>query len=137
MTFPVAGKDRAVSDGEIVVYTPEYYKAKPTFKNGVDVYVVDGKVAVINDRAGRVYQQNKPDPGPLAIESKGFVLSAQGAARKWLLIALNFALSRRVCAARAEGWRRGGRRVPAEPARPAFVVAPSSLCRAHSPRPQR
>lgn len=85
LTFPVAGKDRARGDEELVVYTPEYYKAKPTFKNGVDVYVVDGKVAIINDRAGAVYQQNKPDPGPVAVDGKGFVVSAQGAARKWIL----------------------------------------------------
>jgi len=85
LTFPVAGKDRARGDEEIVVYTPEYYKTKPTFKNGVDVYVVGGKIAVINDRAGAVYQQNKPDPGPVAVDKSGFVISAQGAARKWIL----------------------------------------------------
>ena len=85
LTFPVAGKDRARGDEEIVVYTPEYYKAKPTFKNGVDVYVVGSKIAVINDRAGAVYQQNKPDPGAIAVDKGGFVISAQGAARKWIL----------------------------------------------------
>ena len=85
LTFPVAGKDRARGDEEIVVYTPEYYKTKPTFKNGVDVYVREGKIAVINDRAGAVYQQNKPDPGAIAVDKGGFVISAQGAARKWIL----------------------------------------------------
>jgi hypothetical protein len=85
LSFPVAGKDRARGDEEIVLYTLEYYKAKPTFKNGVDVYVVDGKISIINDRAGAVYQQNKPDPGAIAVEGKGFIISAQGAARKWLL----------------------------------------------------
>ncbi|MGI9035217.1 MAG: hypothetical protein ACR2GD_04155 [Pyrinomonadaceae bacterium] len=85
LTFQISGKDRQRKDEEIVVYTPEFYKKNPTFKNGVDVYVVDGKVSVINDRAGAVYQQNKPDPGAIAVENKGFVLSAQGAARKWIL----------------------------------------------------
>lgn len=85
LTFPIAGKDRERKDEEIVVYSLEYYKAKPTFKNGVDVYVVDGKVSLIQDRAGAVYQQNKPDPGAVKVEKNGFVLSAQGAARKWIL----------------------------------------------------
>ncbi len=85
LTFQVSGKDRQRKDEEIVVYTTDFYKKNPTFKNGVDVYVVDGKVSIINDRAGAVYQQNKPDPGAIAVENKGFVLSAQGAARKWIL----------------------------------------------------
>ncbi len=85
LTFQISGKDRQRKDEEIVVYTPEFYKKNPTFKNGVDVYVTDGKIAVINDRAGAVYQQNKPDPGAIAVDNKGFVFSAQGAARKWIL----------------------------------------------------
>lgn len=85
LTYKIAGKDRARKDEEIVVYTLDYYKKNPTFKNGVDVYVVDGKVSIINDRAGAVYQQKKPDPGAIGVEKNGFVLSAQGAARKWIL----------------------------------------------------
>ena len=86
LIYQIAGVDRTRKDEEIVIYTPEYYKKNSTFKNGVDVLVVDGKVSVINDRAGAVYQQNKPDPGAIAVAAgKGFVLSAQGAARKWIL----------------------------------------------------
>lgn len=85
LTFQISGKDKTRGDEQIVVYTPEYYRKNPTFKNGVDVYVVGGKIAVINDRAGIVYQQNKPDPGIIAVENNGFVFSAQGAARKWVL----------------------------------------------------
>ncbi len=85
LTFQIAGKDRARKDEEIVVYTREFYKKSPTPQNGVDVSVVDGKVSVINDRAGAVYLQNKPDPGAIAVGDKGFVLSANGAARKWIL----------------------------------------------------
>lgn len=81
----VAGRDRQRGDEEIVVFSPDYYKAKPTFKNGVDVYVVGGKVMVIQDRAGAVYMQNKPDPGAISVGKDGFVLSANGAARKWIL----------------------------------------------------
>ena len=81
----VAGKDRTRNDNEIVVFTPEYYKQKPTFKNGIDVYVVGGKVTIIQDRAGAVYLQNKPDPGAIAVGKDGFVFSAQGETRKWVL----------------------------------------------------
>ncbi len=84
-TFKVTGKDRQRNNEEIVVYTPDYYKKNPTFKNGVDVYVVDDKVSVIQDRAGAVYMQNKPDPGIIAVDKNGYVLSAQGKARKWIL----------------------------------------------------
>lgn len=84
-TFAVAGKDRQRNNEEIVFLTTEYYRAKPTFKNGVDVYVVAGKVAVIQDRAGAVYIQNKPDPGAIVVGADGFILSANGAARKWIL----------------------------------------------------
>ncbi len=85
LTFQISGKDRQRKDEEIVVYTTDFYKKNPTFKNGVDVYVLDGKISVINDRAGAVYQQNKPDPGAIAVDGKGFVFSGQGAARKWIL----------------------------------------------------
>jgi hypothetical protein len=81
----VAGRDRARGDNEIVVFSTDYYKAKPTFKNGVDVYVADNKVKAIQDRAGAVYIQNKPDPGVITVEKEGFVISAQGEARKWIL----------------------------------------------------
>jgi len=81
----VAGKDRTRNDEEIVLYSPDYYRKKPTFKNGVDVYVVGGKVSVIQDRAGAVYIQNKPDLGAISVGKDGFVLSANGAARKWIL----------------------------------------------------
>jgi hypothetical protein len=83
--YAVAGRDRQRNNEEIVVFTPDYYKAKPTFKNGVDVYVVGGKVTVMQDRAGAVYLQNKPDPGAISVGKDGFVLSANGEARKWIL----------------------------------------------------
>ena len=82
---PVAGRDRTRNDNEIVVFTPEFYKQKPTPKNGVDVYVVGGKVSVVQDRAGVVYLQNKPDPGAIAVGKDGFVFSANGEARKWVV----------------------------------------------------
>ena len=48
------GRDRERRDNEVVVYTAEYYKKKPSFKNGVDVSIVNGKVTAIQDRAGAV-----------------------------------------------------------------------------------
>ncbi|MEP7213343.1 MAG: hypothetical protein ABI791_09725 [Acidobacteriota bacterium] len=81
----VAGKDRTRGDNEIVVYTLDRYRKDPPFKNGVDVYVVGGKVEAIQDRAGAVYIQNKPDPGPVASGKDGVVLSANGEARKWVV----------------------------------------------------
>jgi hypothetical protein len=83
--YAVAGRDRTRNDNEIVVFTPEYYAKKPAFKNGVDVYVVGGKVTVIQDRAGAIYLHNKPDPGAIAVGKDGFVFSANGEARKWVL----------------------------------------------------
>jgi hypothetical protein len=83
--YAVAGRDRERRDNEVVVYTSEYYKKRPSFKNGIDVYVVNGKVAAIQDRAGAVYIQGKADPGPVAVGGEGFVLSANGEARKWVL----------------------------------------------------
>lgn len=82
---PIAGKDRTRGDNEIVAYTTENYRKNPPFKNGVDVYVVAGKVTVIQDRAGAVYIQNRPDPGPISLGKDGTVLSANGEARKWIL----------------------------------------------------
>jgi hypothetical protein len=84
-TYPVAGRDRQRGDNEIVVYAADFYAKKPTLKNGVDVYVVGGKVSVIQDRAGAVYLANKPDPGAIAVGKDGFVFSANGEARKWVL----------------------------------------------------
>ncbi len=59
-TYPVAGRDRQRGDNEIVVYAADFYAKKPTLKNGVDVYVVGGKVSVIQDRAGAVISQTNP-----------------------------------------------------------------------------
>lgn len=83
--YAVAGRDRVRNNEEIVIYSPDYYRQKPTFKNGVDVYVIGGKVSIIQDRAGAVYIQNKPDPGIISVSKDGFVLSGNGEARKWIL----------------------------------------------------
>jgi hypothetical protein len=84
-TYAVAGKDRTVNADEIIQYTPDFYKKKPTNQSGVDVLVADDKVALIQDRAGAVYLEKKPDPGAIKVDGKGYVLSGNGAARKWIL----------------------------------------------------
>ena len=83
--YAVAGKDRQRNNEEIVVYSAEFYEKKPTNQSGIDVLIVDNKIAAIQDRAGAVYVQNKPDPGAIKTDKKGIVLSAHGAARKWVL----------------------------------------------------
>ena len=84
-THALAGGDRTRNNEEIVRYTLEYYNKKGTNQSGVDVLVVDDKINIIQDRAGAVYLQKKPDPGAIKTDRKGYVLSANGAARKWIL----------------------------------------------------
>jgi hypothetical protein len=81
----IAGKDRQRGNDEIVVYNAEVYEKKPTDQSGIDVHIVDNKIVLIQDRAGAVYLQNKPDPGAIRTDKKGVVLSAHGVARKWVL----------------------------------------------------
>ena len=83
--YKISGTDRLRKDEELVVCTLAYYAKNPTNQSGVDVLVVDDKVAVVQDRAGAVYLQSKPDPGAIKTENKGYILSAHGAARKWIL----------------------------------------------------
>lgn len=84
-TYALAGSDRTRNNEEIIRYTIEYYNKKGTNQSGVDVLVVDDKIDTIQDRAGAVYLQSKPDPGAIKTDKKGYVLSANGAARKWIL----------------------------------------------------
>lgn len=84
-TYAIAGKDRERKTDEIVLFSAEFYEKKPTNASGVDVHIVDGKILAIQDRAGAVYLQNKPDPGAIKTNKKGVVLSAHGAARKWIV----------------------------------------------------
>jgi len=81
----ISGTDRLRKDEELVVYTLAYYAKNPTNQSGVDILVVDDKVAIIQDRAGAVYLQSRPDPGAIKADKKGYIISAQGAARKWIL----------------------------------------------------
>ena len=85
LSFPLAAKDRGINNDELVMFSIEFYKNNSSNQSGVDVYVADDKVVAIQDRAGMVYLQGKSDPGPVKTEAKGYVLSGNGAARKWIL----------------------------------------------------
>ena len=83
--YEVKGTDGTRGADQIWYYSTDFYKKSPPSNSGVDVYVVDDKVSEIADRAGAVFLQNKPDPGAIKVSDKGYVLSANGAARKWML----------------------------------------------------
>jgi len=83
--YKISATDKLRKDEELVVYTLAYYTKNPTNASGVDVLVADDKIAVIQDRAGAVYLQSKPDPGAIKTDGKGYILSAHGTARKWVL----------------------------------------------------
>ncbi len=85
LSFPVAARDRGINNDELIIYSVEFYKKNSSNQFGVDVFVADDKVVGVQDRAGAVYIQNKPDPGPVATATGGYVLSGNGVARKWIL----------------------------------------------------
>lgn len=85
LTYELKGRDATRGADQIWYYTTAFYKKTPPNNAGVDVYVVDDKIVEINDRAGAVFLSNKPDPGAIKVSDKGYVLSANGAARRWLL----------------------------------------------------
>lgn len=83
--YEIKGTDGIRTNDQIWYYTLDYYKKSPPSNAGVDVYVTDDKIIEIADRANAVFLQNKPDPGAIKVTDKGYVLSANGAARKWVL----------------------------------------------------
>ncbi len=83
--FALAGTDVERRADQIVLYTPERYQKSPPNAAGVDVLIVADKVAEVRDRAEAVYLKKQADPGPLSVGKDAFVLSANGAARKWVL----------------------------------------------------
>jgi hypothetical protein len=77
-----AGRERHVVDGlnrargadDLVVFTPQFGDATITDATGVEVIVRSSRVVTIRDRSGAT-----------AIPSDGFVVSARGTARDWVL----------------------------------------------------
>jgi hypothetical protein len=84
-TYKLDGTDGFRGNDELWLYTTGYYAQKPTSNSGVDVYILDNKIVEIRDRAGAVFLQNKPDPGALSVGREGFIISGNGAARRWIL----------------------------------------------------
>lgn len=84
-TSKIDGTDGFRGNDELWIYTTAYYNQKPTSNSGIDVYVVDNKIIAIQDRAGAVFLQNKPDPGAISVGKDGFIISGNGAARRWIL----------------------------------------------------
>jgi hypothetical protein len=85
--YNLAGRDKVRQTDELIVFTPAFYQKNPPSNAGLDILLnKDGKVLEMRDRAGAVFLQNKPDPGPIDAKGKdGLILSGNGAARRWLL----------------------------------------------------
>lgn len=84
-SYPISGRDILRRDDQLVIYAPEKYRKDPPNASGVDVYIVGGKVVEVRDRARAVHLEYKADPGPISVGKDGFVLSAHGAARRWVI----------------------------------------------------
>lgn len=83
--YDVSGTDKLRNADQLILYTPDYYRKKPPSSAGVDVYVVGGKVAEIRDHAQAVFIEKKADPGPINVGKEGYILSGNGAARRWII----------------------------------------------------
>lgn len=83
--YALSATDKTRGENQLVRFTVEYYRKNPTNAAGVDVLVRDNKIVEIRDRASAVYLEKKPDPGALKPEKNDDVLSANGAARKWVI----------------------------------------------------
>ncbi len=70
----VNGFNRPLAPDEIVIFTPEFHRTTLTTPDGVEVIVRRDKVVTVNDRSG-----SNQIPGD------GFVITADGRAREWLL----------------------------------------------------
>jgi hypothetical protein len=103
--YNLAGRDKFRQTDELVAYTPAFYQKNPPSNAGLDVYLdKDGKVVEMRDRAGAVFINNKPDPGPLDVKGQdGAVLSGNGAARRWLLANVKVGDTVKIGAANAMG----------------------------------
>jgi hypothetical protein len=84
-SYKISGTDGFRGNDELWLYTAGFYAKKPTSNAGVDVYVVENKIVEIRDRAGKVFLEQKPDPGAIVVGASGYVLSGNGAARRWIL----------------------------------------------------
>lgn len=86
-TFYFRGKNAPRSQDFIVLLTGDFYKSTPPNDSGVDVLVIKGKVAQINDRAEAVYLKKTADPGviPISDPMNSLIISGNGEGRKWII----------------------------------------------------
>jgi hypothetical protein len=71
---PVNGLNRPLSRDELLVFTPEFHKTTLTTPDGAEALVRNGRVFTIRDHHGSS-----------EIPADGFVVSAVGSSREWLL----------------------------------------------------
>jgi hypothetical protein len=69
----VDGINRPRLDDELILFTPEFDKSTLTGPNGAEAVIEKGRVSAVSDALGNA-----------AIPSRGWVLSAHGAAARWL-----------------------------------------------------
>lgn len=70
----VDGINRLRAENEFIIFTPEFHRTTLTMPNGIEVVVKRGRVAQIRDQSGST-----------RIPEDGFVISASGEARNWVL----------------------------------------------------
>jgi hypothetical protein len=74
LSHVVNGLNRPRGDNELIVFTPEFHRTTLTDPGGLELIVRRGRVAEVRDRAGSS-----------TIPADGFVVSAAGTAREWLV----------------------------------------------------
>jgi exopolysaccharide biosynthesis protein len=70
----IDGINRQRGADELIIFTPEFHRTTLTQTDGVELIVRQNRITAIKDRAGS-----------LAIPQDGFVVSANGASRTWVL----------------------------------------------------
>ena len=68
----ISGFNRPREENELIVFTPEFHRTTLTKPDGIEVVVSKGRVMAVRDRVG-----SQPIP------TRGYVISASGAARQW------------------------------------------------------
>lgn len=67
-------------NNQLIIYTPDKYAFSPATRYGIEVQIKNNIVVLINDRLTA-----QIDPGPLFVPKNGFLISAKGEGRKWIL----------------------------------------------------
>ena len=76
----IYGVDIPRGDDQLIIYTPYKNKISPCSHYGVEIQITNNIVTEISDRLSI-----NPDPGPLSVPIDGFLISAKGKARQWIL----------------------------------------------------